>query len=295
LGAGPIDILLARDADEGVENRFFISLEMSNGTFGISEPNRLDDVNAQALEVLPRERNLRVLDVGASSGATTAEWSTQLKAASIAHELTMTDLNGFVHMISVDKQAAVLWELDGYPLAVQIGPISYFFRRGRLGDVIRAVLGGPLRGLHKLALDRWAESGADSAPDGRLVLWRLPLVCGRMRSQPEIKVVKEDLLHAPWLPPSPFDVIRAANVLNRSYFDDADLKTIVGTLISRLAPEGLLIVVRTVMESGDINRGTIYKRTDTGLEAVRRFNGGSEIEDLILAEGNQAEGLVRST
>ena len=81
---------------------------------------------------------------------------------------------------------------------------------------------------------------------------------------------------------SRFDIARAANLLNRSYFDLSRLRGMIDNLKSYVRrPDGLLVINRT-HEDGT-NHGTIF-RLDTGeVQVVERVGGGSEIELLVTA------------
>ena len=81
-------------------------------------------------------------------------------------------------------------------------------------------------------------------------------------------------------------VCRAANVLNRAYFADDVIETMARNLLDRVAPGGLLAVCRTCDDGGHhVNRATLVRRVEGSLEIVARLNGGSEVEDLVLAAG----------
>jgi hypothetical protein len=102
-----------------------------------------------------------------------------------------------------------------------------------------------------------------------------------VQSSPAVSVIQDDIfLRRPELF-GRFHVLRAANILNRTYFDDEQLRAGVATLRERLRPGGLLIVCRT--HDDGANHGSIVKVTDEGWLVVGRIGDGSEIEDLIAA------------
>jgi hypothetical protein len=121
-------------------------------------------------------------------------------------------------------------------------------------------------------------------PALRAAARRLPgrpveLVSGRVRECPAIELVEDDIFVARPELRGRFHAVRAANILNEGYFDDAQLRAAVATLRERLRPGGLLIVCRT-HEDGR-NHGTFFRSERDGWTVVERIGGGSEIERLI--------------
>ena len=80
-----------------------------------------------------------------------------------------------------------------------------------------------------------------------------------------------------------FDVIRAANILNRCYFNRDQLRCAVANLKERLSgPGSRLIVNRTLTEDGS-NHATMFRLTEARhFDAEVRLGQGSEIEDVVL-------------
>jgi hypothetical protein len=79
-----------------------------------------------------------------------------------------------------------------------------------------------------------------------------------------------------------FDIVRAANLLNRNYFDADRLRLMVGNLKSYARRPGGLIVINRTHEDGT-NHGTIFRAGDEDVATVHRLGGGSEIESLVTA------------
>jgi hypothetical protein len=77
-----------------------------------------------------------------------------------------------------------------------------------------------------------------------------------------------------------FDLIRAANVLNISYFEPQVLRDVVSGFLPLLKPLGLFLICRTD-ESDGANHGTIFQKHGTGLRVLRRIGKGSELEPLL--------------
>jgi hypothetical protein len=79
------------------------------------------------------------------------------------------------------------------------------------------------------------------------------------------------------------DLIIAANILNRSYFNDNELKVIMNNLINALNKPGWLALI----DNRKFEQSSIIKYTDTGLSVVRRVRNGSDVEALIFGTLNK--------
>lgn len=254
-------------ADRDKARRFFSRVRLPSGVFKATEPHRLDDLNRLAQPLLPNDRPLELMDVAVSTGITSLEWSEQLAAAGIEHRLLCGDSHVEGTWLALPGLGDVLLDHDRR----QILFLELF---GRAID--------PSSGTKKSAL---------AVPAIRATVWlalRLPLPVRRVdlvdpavRSSPALSVVQDDIfLRRPELS-GRFHVLRAANILNRAYFDDDQLRAGVATLCERLRPGGLLIVCRT--HDDGANHGSIMQATDQGWIVAARIGDGSEIEDLIAA------------
>jgi hypothetical protein len=99
--------------------------------------------------------------------------------------------------------------------------------------------------------------------------------------QESLTILDDDLLF-PGSFADRFHAIRAANILNRSYFSDETLRTMVANVRTRLAPQGILAICRT--HDDGVNHGTVFRLNEAReLEVISRIGTGSEIEDLVTA------------
>ena len=256
----------AADRDEA--QRFFSRVRLPSGVFKATEPRRLDDLNRLLLPLLPSERPLQLMDVAASTGITSLEWSEQLAAAGIEHRLVCGDshvegawlrLPGLGDaLLDHDRREILFLELFGRTVDASGGT-----RKAALAvPAIRALV---WLGLHLRFPVRYVD-----------------LVDPTVRSSAAVTVIEDDIfLRRPELH-GRFHVLRAANILNRAYFDDEQLRAGVATLRERLRPGGLLIVCRT--HDDGANHGSIVRASDEGWIVAARIGYGSEIEDLIAAE-----------
>jgi hypothetical protein len=298
---GPLDVYFGGHRGphlDRVERAFFSGLQLDNGTFKTTSAARLDEVNSLVARLLPRDRVLDILDVGVSSGVTTADWSAQLRSEGIEHQIVATDLVIHAVLLTVGRRIAVLWQQNGHPLAVQAGPVTLYL--GHAADhgprgVLSRVLGPALRRLHAATANR--RSWPHEAPPRP---WRagvrpVELVSRHLVADASIRLVEDDV-SLPGEFGQSFDVCRAANLLNRAYFPDDRLTAMATNLVARLRDGGLLIVCRTTDgHGGPINQATVFRRSGPGFKVAERLNGGSEVEDLMLTTAVTPEPASRLT
>lgn len=268
-----------------LEDRFFCSLKLANGTYKQTCRGRLNDLDEFVERMLPRERPLRLMDVAISSGVTTADWARRLERAGVEFQMTAGDSALKAFHLSLGRGLGVLLDADGHELQLDVRGRAVRAPVGR-----RALLRNPLsitlvraaaRLLFPSLRAAWMRDPA-SARAGLfgVELRPLDLVSRSLAGCANVRVVGDDVLTGGVFGRS-FHVVRAANILNRTYFDDARLSAILSNLRSRLLPGGLLVVCRT--DERGVNRATVFA-LDTlgGFEVAGRLNGGADVESLAL-------------
>jgi hypothetical protein len=280
---GPLDVYFGNLSGEALaeaERCFFAQLQLSNGTHKTTWQHRLDDVNALVDPLLPRGRRLAVMDVAVSSGVSAAEWSDHLSRRGIDHLLTAGDLAVTAFLMTIGRSAAVLWQDDGHPLALQIGSYTlYLVRSGR--RIVRC-LDRPLRLIYALAM-RLQRAAYEEKPVGWSICVRhVALVSRLVAANRTIRLIRDDIADGGKFREE-FDVCRAANILNKSYFTDDVLRMMSRNLAARVRPGGLVVVCRTVSDTNGyhVNLASVLRKHHSSLEVVARLNGGCDIEGLL--------------
>ncbi len=283
---GPLQTPIAQQ--DQLETQFFERVVLPNGTFKTTKAHRLDDLNLAALPFLTQlntaDGPLKIMDVGISSGVSTIEWHEQLTAERIPCELTGTDLTVYASLMSLTRHLGVLVDRDGNFLHLDA------FGQGAppTASGVRGIFAGMIRGIFRAAmkidkrLPPLRGNVGESAKGHLLTCEPVTLLTRKFEQRDSVRVIEEDLL-APERPEShqAFHVVRAANVLNRVYFNEATLIQIANKLKQRLKPGGLLIVCRTTSDGA--NHASIFELVDESrLRVAHRLGGGSEIEDLLV-------------
>ena len=255
-------------SDDSIEREFFVRVLLPNRTWKTTYANRLDDVNEFVFKRIARiiESPIKIMDVGMSSGTSTAEWADQLRANKIDFEMTGTDLTIDAWLHSYSK-FALLFDRDGKLLHFDLWAKGWPpHQHGIHFHFFRQLL---------------ARSALRCASTFRRNVEKTPvrLLSRRFAEDCSLGAVEDDLTTPnPLIFKRAFHVIRAANVLNMSYFSESTLRIMLATLTGRLKEGGLLIVCRT---NGGTNNGTVFSCVSSRLLPIERIGDGSEIESLV--------------
>jgi len=264
------------------EDLFFHSIELRNGTRKTTWHRRLDDLNALVEPLLPPQRPLEIMDVAVSSGVSTAEWLVALERAGIECHMLAGDAVVDAFLVSIGRGLRALADRTGHLMQLDIGGQAIRLPPPRRRDQIRY---RPIIALMRAAtrlFDLHDPERQTERTERRLgvTCHPLKLMSPSLRQLPQLHTVEDDILLNTEYTPR-FHALRAANILNRAYFDVPTLERMLSNLRVRLLPGGLLIVCRT-NESG-VNHGSVFTLgTDGRFRATARLNDGSEIADLVL-------------
>ena len=222
-----------------------------------------------------RHDPLRVLDVACSAGVSTIELHRALIDGGLHPQTFGTDLMTHADYVVDARGVGILFDHAGNHLQIDIGTWASSWRWRRRDIVCHPWLS--LRGRRVIAsdLDRF-RAALGGSRDGFTVTC-VPLLASVATDAADVSFHEEDVMDP--VIPGEFSLVRAANLLNPSYFDADGIRRIGAALARRLAPGGLLLVCRT--ESAGMNRGTLFTRKGIGLEVVEQVNGGSEVQELL--------------
>jgi hypothetical protein len=270
------------------ERAFFHAIRLKNGTYKTTYSHRLDTVNEIVNRLLASRRPVEIMDVAVSSGVGTLEWMESLDRAGIQYRMTAGDLCVKAFLLSFGQFLNVLVDKSGYPLQFDILGRAIPYPIGRRRTALLPplfILVETFRWMSPILLAALFKPGgiaaeAESVRRFGVSCRRILLTSPRLRERTSLNVLEDDLL-APGLFADRFHVLRAANVLNKHYFSDATLTTMVANMHGRLKQDGILVVCRTADDN--VNHGTVFRLNEAGrFEVVCRIGDGSEIEDLVL-------------
>jgi hypothetical protein len=262
------------DEQARLEKLFYTNISLPNGTHKTTAQGRLTDLDLSIQKLLRAGGEVRLLDVGISSGVTTLELIDHIERAGCRATGIGADLKIHTFLRSV-VGVDLLFDSEGKILQLA----TPLFARGRPDRSRKTIASKCLR----LALDilerkvvrRWVAEPGRALP--------LALVSRRLTQRSGFDVVECDISQPrpEWL--DSFDLIRAANVLNVSSFSPAQISVVVKNLTSWLRVGGLLSVCRTHAGNGK-NHGSIFVKVGQPplLQVVERLGDGSEIEPIAL-------------
>jgi hypothetical protein len=262
---------------EQLENTVFTCLRLRNGVAKTTYAHRLDDLNEFVSRSLPPGRPLRILDVGISSGVSTLEWIHSLEESGFQCHVTAVDLLLTARLITFPARMRVICEY-GRPLLMEWRGRLIPYPPGKRNLVRYFPLLLAMRTAVFFAIRKLHAASPGGTQSGWFTSEAIPLVYCELRKRDNVVLVEADVRDR--LPvDGPFDVIRAANILNRGYFDDRLLRRMVSNLSDKLAEGGFLVICRTSVHGQ--NNATIFRRRGRDLEIFTRLNQGSELEPIM--------------
>ncbi len=258
------------DSQVGADDRehaFFSRIRLPNGVFKTTARRRMDDVNTLVANHLPDKQTVRVMDVAISSGVSTVEWYESLNASERAIEMSAGDLTLSARLASWGSGFHVLSDTNGFVLQIDCLGVAFPNASGSrwrnaVFKMLRLLV-SPLR-----LLPHSQKPMSLVTPD-------------LLTLADDIKLLDDDILApCPDELAGQFDVLRAANILNRSYFDEATLTRMLRNLKRRLCEEGLIVIVRS--DESMTNHGVIARLSREGdWNIVERFGDASDAEALL--------------
>ncbi|MBK9036538.1 MAG: hypothetical protein IPL61_35700 [Myxococcales bacterium] len=265
--------LAAQRAGEiAIEDEFFWQLQLASGVFKATNQHRFDDTFDLIRRAIPPElTQLRILDVACSSGISTVELHRALARPGLVIETVGTDIATKVMHATTGHGDALVYDLAGNILGAEIDGMLINRRPNRAVRIQH-----PWRTYRARRLVARHERGGAFRPGAGATVSEVPLVSSAVARTPGVTIVEEDILRPQVV--GTFDLIRAANVLNRGYFSEERLRSFVTALLTRVRAGALLFVVRT---TDKINHGTLWRVTDTGVTAIDRVGDGSDIGALV--------------
>ncbi|MET3722995.1 hypothetical protein [Sphingomonas trueperi] len=270
------------------EAAFFGALKTANNTFKSTATGRLATIDQAIIRRLDAAgaQPRRVLDLGISSGVTTLELAQALWRSGRPVAVTGTDRSMTGYLVDLPWGCRALVEPGGHILQYDLRGVPLRPWNRRLDYVTGMAL------VRRL-VDRQLAPRARARLGVRRACSPVPLVSPRLARAGGVELVEDDIAVANCRFAGRFELIRAANILNRHYFSDAGLEAAVCNVRSYLAGAGSwLAVVRT--HGGGDHRGTLFRMNDAGgLDPVERWGGGSEVEAEFLSAPVSSGGATR--
>lgn len=263
----PVEALSAEE-----EAAFFTALRNGNATFKRTEAGRFHRVNQVLVNHIGSASIGEVLDVGISSGVTTLELVQALTNAGHRPNVTGTDYVLDAFIVPVARGCRALVDSHGHLLQLDLFGHAVRPWQRRLDWLTGMVLLRPVLASAGGALARSALARGSKQP--------VQLVSPRLASGNDVALVRDDVTRTNEAFKERFDLIRAANILNRDYFEEWVLRRAIANLVAYMSgPGAYLLLIRTIGDG--TQHGTLFRmNSNRKLEVVERFGEGSEVEGL---------------
>lgn len=254
--------------DNDLYDIILTKLRYGDSTGKETHKRRFDELD-EVLDLLPQE-NILIHDVGCSSGVTSLDLMRVLNSKNKSYELIISDR--FSELLVYGRNIKYLYDSDGDLRQIYFGRIlcddqlsKNFFMSRFLFKLLRSFSQGDPKSktIKKISLFNREVQKSISSKNLKAMSYN---------------IFKQD-------DDSKYGFIRCMNLLNRSYFSDDQINIGISNLFKSMDHNAYLQIGRT--DDRGINRASIFRKYEQGLSLVLQFNGGSEIEDLVIIAGKE--------
>lgn len=255
-------------------SRILQSLKL-NSVWKWTRRNRLKYMDRLLSECLASQgwKKFSMLDIGASDGITALDTIKYLqKTNQIFVSMTMIDRNN--RLLFLKRNRNILYFMsDGRPILIRFGKFALCLEpmegiEGLLFNKIAAMLA-------KRYADILNQTDIDKAG-------AISMINPAVARCPFIKVCERDLFDQDrqWF--EHFDVVRASNVLTRSYYSDEKIHDAIGIAYRYLKQGGILVISRNLTgECDDKEIGGLWQKKDDGFIRYSSLEELPEIAGMI--------------
>ena len=242
-----------------------------DGTWKRTNKNRQPQTDRMLAEAIEGKAAAVLLEVGASAGMTSVELVRRLGGG--FGKFYVTDL--YFSMPYAERGQTVFFYHPVEPRCIMRASNMFITYE----DTAAAIF--PLGLLARQSLES-APIPTDNMP--RLDL-RHPEFRELLAKDPRL-VVQEHDIFKPWQGEK-VDAIKVANILNRSYFSDPQLRQALANLSDALRVDGVIVIADNRRPPGEteqrIEKVSVFRKgQDQQLHLEQELNGGTEIRDLVL-------------
>ena len=269
---------------EKIQERILSRFANGNHTYRVTYQSRFDDFDAFAIKHItdhfPVCQTLRVHDIGASDGRTSCHFYDRLdRLYGKSLDFTASDREPHLYVLRRKNSVArLIVDSDNNVLQIIAPPFVLNIARPdrKLLYPVNLLMRHALMKFYARPL---VNSYRASGPTA--VRTKLELLSNECRayvaSKTNFQFEKYDLLKGPT---RPFHIIRIMNLLNPSYFVDAQLSIAIRNVIQSLLDQGLFITGSNQGAGTPVN-GAIYQKVGNRLDFIARSGEGSPIDQLI--------------
>ncbi|HTX86738.1 MAG TPA: class I SAM-dependent methyltransferase [Candidatus Nanoarchaeia archaeon] len=267
-----------------------LNFAFSDGSYKKTHSRRFDDFDDQVIAYLQknldRGKKYKFHDLAVSDGRTSRDFYLQLEKIFPALDYYASDKNMFVDIFPdrKNKIRRIAKDEKGKILQIILPPFVlniYSPKRALRFKIKKAILYPINLILAKLLL--WPPALELFIKIDPAEKRRIALISGEARELAATKnnfhLQSFDLFQKS---PDKFDLIRAMNVLNISYFTPAEVKKIAANIFASLAEGGLFIVGSNLSAGTPVNGDLLLKKNGQW-QSVLKFGRGTNFREIILS------------
>ena len=247
-----------------VIDQIYTAIHLSNRTTKESKWDRFVDIDPFTADLLEGFDNPWIHDVGVSSGTTSLALYALLQERGLDCHYTISDKFSLCYY-NTEGLATRIYDSEKNLLCGYFGPIFADSESSSLFFLTRWL-------FRRLSSEKKSSELHES-------LLYHPKILELIDSK---KITHEDYDVFSCPLPKRYSYIRCMNLLNKNYFSDEQIRLGITNLINSLDVRGVLQIGRTVEGA---NQVSFLRKTESSVEEISHFNGGSEILSTICSIG----------
>lgn len=280
---------LSIDKKEKYKEIIMETFAFSTGAYRKTHKNRFPDFDQEAVKlistILPKNKLCKIHDVAVSDGRTSIDFFLQLKKIYNNLEFTATDRDNSALAYKGKANRIIVKDADGKKLQTIIPPFVINFHTPKMAKLYKLKLAVkyPIELLLKtvLKINFFEKILIDPERDGKRIYFWDKKVLDFSKENKNFMIRQYDILQKPF---AKFNVIRAMNVINKTYFSPKEASAIYKNFLDSLNEQGLLITGSNKNAGSNINGDVFQKQNDGTFISLKKFNAGSPYREIALNE-----------
>jgi hypothetical protein len=281
----------ALEKEKAARTQEFIleNFSFADGSYKKTHRERFNDFDDKILDYLknnfPVEKTCRVHDLAASDGRTALDFFNKLEKTFPALDFFASDKNIFVEIFADKKNGnrKIIKDSNGRVLQLVFPPfvLNRYSPKRALAYKIKKILLYPINLLLILLFLNpfWQKIFFKINPEKKE---KIALISEDVRLMEKLKnnfhFVEYDIFKKSF---GKFEIIRAMNILNPSYFSRIEIKKIADNILSSLEENGLFITGSN-QNAGSEVRGEIFIKKNRRFNSVLKIGNGATFRDVLL-------------
>jgi chemotaxis methyl-accepting protein methylase len=282
----PISITLY-DSIRNLENHEELAEEIltwfsnDRGAFKRTRSQRFEEFDRSVNEIMARELSrdapIKVHDLGISTGETAYDYYHKLSALFPQLEYWASDYEAEIQVVESGKYRLTL-SASGKPLEFVASPFVFSLMRPESWK--RYPINALIRNYYQAtAIKSLYRQFQEHPAAARRIMLFSPLVLDLSRNHPKFHLLTYNVLD-PSPIQTPLNIVRAMNILNRSYFSDSEMRTVLLNIHSALDFRGYLISGSNHEANSPVD-GAVYQKHEFGFSSVESYGRGHQWHDVI--------------